>query len=209
MEDPLGTLPRVSDEIANGADAFLERYPQEADKARLMIEDPVAWSKLEVQNLTKASREQYIRQLALAYTLLAKAARDEEYRRAVVALAAQKRLRITKRTQLVNLIVDVVLTYGDGSSENRIKYRGLYNRDAHAIRYLRAKNVPPDKVEELVKTKGEGPDQWSRQRQQAEVEEAGTAAEVTPPNSDATSGRIYLKVSGRLGSADNPKYLCR
>ncbi|KLK93917.1 hypothetical protein AA309_05380 [Microvirga vignae] len=192
----------MTEKVAEGADAFLERYPQDARDLELMREDPATWLRREVQNLQKMSRDQHVKHLALTYTMYAKAAQDDGYRKALVGLLAARRKKVTKQTHFADLLVELMFTYGDDTPENRSRYRRLYNRDAHAIRYLMAAKIPPDQVEELARQKGEGPDAWSRKRADAEARsESAAIDEASQQDCEASPAQVRLRASGPLNIA--------
>jgi hypothetical protein len=197
-----GAQTRLNETIADGAVAFLARYPQDIANLTLMKRDPSAWLERTIQNYTKISRKQHVRQLALTYAMIVQALQDGEYREAIVNLAHKKRTKITKQTHIADLFVELMFTYGEDTDANRKKYRGLYNRDAHAIRYLFAAGIPPDKVEELATEKGEGPDRWSRKRAAAEARLQSEALDGTrEQNANARSDQLKVRVSGQVDTS--------
>jgi hypothetical protein len=197
IADLIGTLPRVPESVADGADAFLERYPQDARELEQMREDPTTWLRREVQNLQKMSRDQHVKHLALTYTMYAKATLDDEYRLAIAALVGAKRQKFTRQTHLADLLVELMFTYGDDTPENRKRYRRLYNRDAHAIRYLVAANIPPDEVEARARQKGQGPDAWSRMRADAEAKlQSAATDDAFQPDGEASPDQVRPEASG-------------
>ncbi len=151
---------RVSDELADNAEAYLARTPQ---SLLMLHEDAERWVETEALNVSKASRRQHFEAIAFAYALFIRSVRNPDFRREILPkFAAMKGRKITPQTDPLRIIVETMVTYGIQSNEERRRTRGLYSRDVQAIRYLQATGVTPSEVVRLSAGKGEGLDSWSR-----------------------------------------------
>ncbi|MCJ2069596.1 hypothetical protein MKK75_12485 [Methylobacterium sp. J-030] len=157
---------RVSAEAGSrdavAADA--ERFLHQVRGAGSQPLDSAGWLQRAGLNIRKASDEQHLEAIALAYATYIRISASP-LKSAIMAeletLSGRKRSRTTHD---LHLIVDRFVSYGGETAAERLAARKLISRDVRAIQHLESAKVLPSRVQALAATPGEGLHAWARQR---------------------------------------------
>ena len=113
------------------------------------------------QALVRSSRKKYLEALSLALALYYAAQAADDPTAKLEKLVEETGQRVTKRTTAAQIVVRVVIDYGNSDEERRAN-RKFASRDAAAVDHLVEHGISPDRVVELGMKKGEGLETWGR-----------------------------------------------
>jgi hypothetical protein len=112
------------------------------------------------QALVRSSRKKYLEAISLALALYYAAQATDDPTAKLEKLVEETGQRVTKRTTAAQIVVRVVIDYGNSDEERRAN-RKFASRDAAAVEHLAERGISPDEVVDLGKKKGEGLEAWA------------------------------------------------
>lgn len=154
---------RVSDEITNDAEAFLQSSLQMPRLVELNENERVEWLTTCFVDAKLLSRRQHHELIARAYATYAAMKRDESLRYSLKEAWRSKGRVVDARLTPLRMIVELFIYYGDEKDPAEKKRAGkLYSRDVAAISNLIAHEIGPSQVIQKSEVAGEGLDKWCR-----------------------------------------------
>jgi len=145
------------------------------------------------QTFVRKSHQKYHEAISLALALYYAAQAADDPKAALEKLVEETGQRITKSTSAAQIVVRVVIDYGETEEERRAN-RKIVSRDAAAVEHLVERGISPDQVVELGKRKGEGLEAWGRPKPGANPRQRGSG--LRPPTNLGTNAMKIQRARG-------------
>ena len=149
-----------TEEVSDGAQQWLESELHLPNVSQALRGRSLGELREAVGLVARGSDEQLYRGLATAYALWVAFGPNDTHPLLIEMAKAVGRPLIRK--DVLKIIVEALITYGEAGSQNRRKAQKLHSRDVQAIGFLHRSGVSPAKVVSLSKRKGQGVQAWAK-----------------------------------------------
>lgn len=156
---------QVSEEIAEDGLTYLLQEAKAAGFASLDELAKTDWLSERIVNASVLSRKQQYEQIADAYAMFVALSRDSTLASALLVASKRRGRKPDGRTSALRLVLELYITYGDGSDHKAKKRaQNLHARDVAAVEHLINSNIKPSEVLAFSEKGGQGLDEWAFDR---------------------------------------------